>query len=120
MAIGFQGLFSKDFRQAAGADPAVEFHLPQTVLCHSIAHGEKKIRFAMCVNMRYAVYVAKDFHRVPDAATVMAPDTCGWLNETVRWNQKRVTAAARTAIPIRPSRPNPNHLIHRFGMKPLV
>ena len=67
VAIGIQGLFSKDFRQAAAADPAVEFHLPQAVLGHGIAHGEKKIRFALCVNMRYAVDVAKDFHRVPDA-----------------------------------------------------
>ena len=61
--IDAQGCLAKNFRQPAGADAAVHFHLPEPVLGVREAQGESGIGFAIGIDVGYAVTVPYDFDR---------------------------------------------------------
>jgi hypothetical protein len=58
---------TEDFGEAAESDPALEFHLPQSILCVNVAQSEESIARCRCEDMWNGVGVADDLDRCGNA-----------------------------------------------------
>ena len=61
--IELQGQGAKDFAEPSGRQPPVAFHLPQAVLRLHKTLGHEKVMLVLCIDVRDAPSVPKDFHR---------------------------------------------------------